>query len=130
MSRSGANNFTGTLGNANLISLAGESACCPDATEEERIASRDLKLHARERLRSHVTEDTLGASLRRCKTRLRGSNMPSATCQAATTIQSTHSPSVLRRPGVIQPSSLGPVVSLEDVEARSGKARRRIRSQS
>src|SRR5216117_3868607 len=130
MIRSGARNFTGTLGNANLISLAGEQACCPDATEEERIASRDLKLHARERLRSHVTEDTLGASLRRCKTRLRGSNIPSATRQAAVTIHSTSWSKRFRRTGVIQHSSLDPVVSLEDVEARSGKARRRIRSQS
>ena len=127
MSRSGANNFTGTLGNANLISLAGEQACCPDATEEERIASRDLKLHARERLRSHVTEDTLGASLRRCKTRLRGSNIPSATRQAAITIESTSWSQRFRRTGVIQPSSLGPAVSLEDVEARPGEAQRRIR---
>ena len=122
MSRSGANNFTGTLGNANLISLAGESACCPDATEEETIASRDPKLHARERLRSHVTEDTLGASLRRCKTRLRGSNIPSATRQAATTIESTSWSRRFRRTGVIQPSSLGLAVSLENVEGRSGKS--------
>src|SRR5213080_404647 len=100
MSRSGARNFTGTLGNANLISLAGEQACCPDATEEERIASRDLKLHARERLRSHVTEDTLGASLRRCKTRLLGSNIPSVTRQAATRSSLRPGPSVLGEPAL------------------------------
>src|SRR5216117_4504659 len=124
MIRSGARNFTGTLGNANLISLAGEQACCPDATEEERIASRDLKLHARERLRSHVTEDTLGASLRRCKTRLLGSNIPSVTRQAATTIESTSWSQRFRRTGVIQPSSLGPAVSLENVEARPEKPKK------
>src|SRR5213083_3179378 len=127
MSRSGARNFTGTLGNANLISLAGEQACCPDATEEERIASRDLKLHARERLRSHVTEDTLGASLRRCKTRLRGSNIPSATRQAAVTIHSTSWSKRLGEPALFSLAVWVLLYLWKMLKASLEKARRRIR---
>ena len=130
MSRSGANNFTGTLGNANLISLTGESACCPDATEEETIASRDLKVHARERPRSQVTKDTLGASLRRCRRACAVpiSHQSPARQQLPSSVH--RDPSVLRRPGVVQPSGLGPAVSLENVEPGLEKPEEGYRSQS